>query len=516
HKNFKPFTRSSQDRLINYYQKIDTVINAIKDHPDFISSLGSYLHYFQWIKKSIEDSALAAKNEQNTLEAHEIFEIKHFIYYYQKVASYLKTKNQISLIPLYDFSDLFDFLDREKQNTPSFYLNPSYTRELQAVYDDIYALKQQIEAEFSLLKKKLIHELSLAEFSDKMTVSRLNTDLLEKLQKSTLLKVDYENFANITFVLKKTDKIIEAEAKIAELNTNLFAEERKARQMISKRISEYAQELKEAFADMAELDLILAKAIFANNNNCCIPKIAHAPRIFCSQLVNIALKDELIDLNLTYQPVNVDFKERVIVLTGANMAGKTSILKAIGQAFSLLVLGVPIPATEALLFIPDYIHFSGPLTHEHRADLSSFATEVVNLQELIEKEEYGLILMDEFARGTNPTEGTALSQAVIHYFSQNSSANYITATHFNPPELDQNSQHFRLLGISDKDYNKLRNHDINWLKNNLGEIHKHFDYQMQEVEMKKEAPKAAFMIAELLGMTPKILEQAKEYLKNEK
>ncbi|MDD2651006.1 MAG: hypothetical protein PHF36_07740, partial [Candidatus Cloacimonetes bacterium] len=98
HKNFKPFTRSSQDRLINYYQKIDTVINAIKDHPDFISSLGSYLHYFQWIKKSIEDSALAAKNEQNTLEAHEIFEIKHFIYYYQKVASYLKTKNQISLI----------------------------------------------------------------------------------------------------------------------------------------------------------------------------------------------------------------------------------------------------------------------------------------------------------------------------------------------------------------------------------------------------------------------------------
>ncbi|HOE91066.1 MAG TPA: hypothetical protein PL063_09070 [Candidatus Cloacimonadota bacterium] len=516
HKNFKSFKKDEQNRLIEYYQKIATLIKAIGNYPDFISALGSYLHYFQWIKKSIEDSAMCSNGDSNVLEIHEIFEIKHFIYYYQKVANYLKAKNQITLIPLYDFADLFSFLDREKQNTPSFYLNPSYTTELEMVHEKINALKQQIEAEFSVLKRKLTHELSLAEFNEKLTVSRLKTDLLERLQNCSLLKIDYENFANVTFVLKKTDKILSAEAEIAKLNDSLFAEERKARQLISLKIGEQSKELIGAFHNMAELDLMLAKAIFAINNKCCIPAIEQSPKIHCAQLTNLALKDELIELGLTYQPVDVAFQERVIVLTGANMAGKTSILKAIGQAFSLLVLGIPIPASTAQLFIPDYIHFSGPLTHEHRADLSSFALEVVNLQQLVENRHYGLILMDEFARGTNPEEGTALSQAVIQYFTAHDQANFITATHFNPPELDKNSQHFRLLGIADADYEKLREHDITWLKSNLGEMHKYFDYQMQEVEMNKEAPKAAFMIAELLGLNREILSQAKAYLKDEK
>ncbi len=516
HKNFKPFKKAAAQDLVAYYGKVSQLIRAIDKYPDLIPTLGSCLHYFQWIQKSIEDSAQSLHNNQNALEIHEIFEIKHFIYYYQKTVLYLKNRNLIDLIPLYDFSDLFSFLDREHQNTPSFYLSPSYSPDLEAVFTEIIRLKQQIEAEYGTLKKELIQELELYEFNDKLTISRLKTELIQKLNECSLLTIDYENFANITYVLKKSEIILKAEQNIADLNESLFAEEKKVRQMISKEIGSRSKELSSAFNHIAELDLILAKAIFAINHQCVIPIISDERVIHCHQLVNLVLKDELTELNLSYQPVEVRFDQNVIVLTGANMAGKTSVLKSIGQAFALLLQGIPIPAKEAVLFVPDFIHFSGPITQEHRADLSSFALEVVGLQNIIDKKGYGLVLMDEFARGTNPAEGTALSQSVIHFFSKYSPSHYITATHFNPPQITQNSQHFRLLGISAADFEILKNKDKSWLKNNLSEIHARFNYQMIPVDMNSEPPKAAFMIAELLGLNTQILDKAKEYIKNEK
>ncbi|MBP7563210.1 MAG: hypothetical protein KA886_05415 [Candidatus Cloacimonetes bacterium] len=516
HKNFKPFRKNQKYELLSYYEKVQTLMTAISKYPDLITTLGSYLHYFQWILKSIEDSSECLLKDDYALEIHEIFEIKHFLYYYQKTVQYLKKRNLITVIPLYDFSDLFDYLDKEKQNTPSFYLSPSYSAELEAVYSKIKQLKQLIENEYSQLKKQLIKEFNLYEFNDKLTVSRLKTDMIQKLNQSPLLAIEYENFANITYVLKKSDVILSAEQDISDLNESLFVEEKKVRMMISQKIGSQSKDLIVSFHSIATLDLMLAKAIFAHNQKGVIPMIADQPFIYAKNLKNLALKDELERIDLQYQPVDIHFKQIVTVLTGANMAGKTSILKGIGQAFVLLVQGIPLPADKATLFIPDFICYSGPLTQEHRADLSSFALEVVELQNMIDKKGYGLILMDEFARGTNPEEGTALSKAVIHFFSENLKSHFITATHFNPPEVSKNTEHFRLLGISEADFKSLRSKDKVWLKNNLNEIHSHFNYQMIPVEIGSQPPKAAFMIAELLGLDNQILDTARCILKNEK
>lgn len=516
HKNFKAFKHSKIHELEQYYQKIEILIQSIEKYPDFITAMGHYISHFQWIEKTLQD--IHNQNHHTdfrVLDIHEIFEIKHFLYFYQKCINYLKSKNIIQIIPFRDFTDLFNFLDFDKQNIPAFHLNPGYSSELFQVFQTTQSYKHQIDEERNRLKQLLIQEYHLYDFFGKLTISRMNTEVLEKLSQCPYLSIENENFANVTFELKKNEKILQLEQLIAGQKDKLEEEEKNARQQITQKIALEACELMSAFNEIADFDLMLAKAIFSRNNSCCIPVISDNKLLKLKKLNHLILKDELKQLNLDYQPVDVCFNEKVVILTGANMAGKTSIIKSIGQAFILCSLGIPIPAEKAEMFLPDFIFFSGPINQEHQADLSSFAIEVVELQKLLEKKGWGLILMDEFARGTNPEEGTALSQAVIQYFSEHQKGNYICATHFNPPRDVNNTEHFRLIGISKDDFETLKNKDQTYLKNNLSEIHRYFNYQMIPVDVNSEVPKSAFMIADLLGLDPDILHYAQSYLKNE-
>lgn len=504
HKNFKLFKSSQKAELIDYYDKIDLLLKNIKQSPDFITNIGSSLAHFQWILKTLEDT------HSRTLELFEIFEVKFFIYYYQKIIAYLTKKNIKTIIPLRNFNELFGYLDMENQITPSFHLNPHYSEGLLNVCNTLDKFKSIIELESKNLKDMLIKELHLYEFNGKITVSRMNTEKIALFSNSEYLKIDNENFANITYTLKKNERILQSEEQITLLNKQLNIEEALVREKITLKIREQIDLLIFAFHEIADFDLLLAKAIFANKYDCVSPIINDEYQIKMIKSQNLILKEELTTLSLEYQPVDIYMKKKVVVLTGANMAGKTSILKSIGQAMALLLHGIPIPAESAELFIPDYIHFSGPLTQEHRADLSSFALEVVSLQQVVDNKHKGLILMDEFARGTNPEEGTALSQSVISYFSTNDKGLFITATHFNPPAHLENTEHFRLIGLSDDDFETLKKKGKSFLKDNLKEIHKMFNYQMIAVDLNSEVPKAAFKIAELLGLDDNILSEAKK------
>jgi DNA mismatch repair ATPase MutS len=416
---------------------------------------------------------------------------------------------------LRDFSELFSYLDLEKNNTPSFHLNPAYSVKFQELTDKISHHKNSIDTEYVQLKAKLVKDLNLFNFNGKITVSRMNTNQIAMLSNYADLQIENENFANITFSLRKNKEILDQEKEISKLENALFEEEKKVRELISARIRTESESLIFAFHEIAELDLLLAKAIFANKYKCVCPQINEEYRIEMAETENLILKDELKELKLEYQGQDFKINKSVVILTGANMAGKTSVLKTIGQCAALLIYGIPVPAKSANLFIPDFISFSGPLTHEHRADLSSFAIEVVALQHVLEKKNKGLILMDEFARGTNPLEGTALSQSVIDYFSRHEKGLFISATHFNPPAHTKNAQHFRLLGLSDQDFEYLKSLDKNYLKNNLKEIHKYFNYKIIPVNIDSEIPKAAYKIAELLGLDGEILDKAKELYNEE-
>ncbi len=201
------------------------------------------------------------------------------------------------------------------------------------------------------------------------------------------------------------------------------------------------------------------------------------------------------------------------------MAGKSTVLKTIGQLFYLTAYAVPLPCRDAKLSLVDFVFFSSDSESSIRNDLSSFASELVSINNSMKQTGKGLFLIDEFARGTNPQEGEAFARAVLEVFIDQK-AFVVSATHFSTPSCIENAAHFRIIGLTKNDYEKLiktllpqdaeKEDD---LKSRIQELHKYMNYQLEPVKTSNIPPRAALMIAEILGIDEKIIDKAKDYLK---
>lgn len=521
-KNFKVFRSGDDQKANNYYKKLSTVINTVKKFPETLSYIGSTLNHFEDI------SHLFKSANKRTYEMHELFEIKHFLYFYKNLCNQLQEKdlsikidkyspNSKYIIPSRNFKTLFTLLDIDEQNSPSFYLSVKYSEKFKSLKDELHNLKTQIEKSKKEYSKKIIQELNIKKFEETVTVSRLNQDLVNKLLDSKYFYIDSENFANVILKIRIPSEIYDTEIKIINLNEELEKEAIIIRKMLSENIFAFKEELQRAIDETGFFDLLFSKAIFAKNNNCVIPEILNTESkvsFIGTNTFNIFLKTELKKLNIDYQSISLKISNQVNLITGSNMGGKTSILKTIGQIAFMTQLGLPVPAENVSIKLFDNIFFSGPITQEDRADLSSFGYEVFTLQNVINTKGKTLFLLDEFGRGTNPVEGQALAQSVMHYFSNQSETTLISATHYSPPKNLTNFTHFQMVGLSENFIHDLKSkHQIS-LTEKLKIIHNYMNYQPVEVTQNEDVPKSALKIAELLGLNEDILKLA-EKLSNE-
>jgi DNA mismatch repair ATPase MutS len=142
--------------------------------------------------------------------------------------------------------------------------------------------------------------------------------------------------------------------------------------------------------------------------------------------------------------------------------------------------------------------------------LSTFGAEMVNVSEVLKREDRGLILIDELARGTNPKEGFALSKAIVNYLKKKESVSVIT-THFDGLGDAEDVLHLQVRGLSDVNFEDLK---IN-LEHNLEKLHQLMDYRLRVVHSKESVPKDALKISKLMGVNETILEDAKSILNEE-
>ncbi|MCL1827479.1 MAG: hypothetical protein FWG20_05490, partial [Candidatus Cloacimonetes bacterium] len=157
----------------------------------------------------------------------------------------------------------------------------------------------------------------------------------------------------------------------------------------------------------------------------------------------------------------------------------------------------------------DNVYYIGPSSLEDRADLSSFGMEVFALQEVINSPEGNLLLLDEFARGTNPSEGSKLYNAVIEFFTSVQNTTVLTATHFDTVWGENNISYFQITGIAESLFKSLLVNKEITLQEKLVYIHDNMNYQPVKVENRADIPKTALIIAELIGLEPDIINLAK-------
>lgn len=302
-------------------------------------------------------------------------------------------------------------------------------------------------------------------------------------------------------IRKKLKQLSTPPKEKAVLEAECLQIEETIRQQLSDNLQVHYKALHESFEAIAELDYLFAKAMFSINYNCCRPVIASEETVY-SGLFNIEVQELLKKRGQQFQPVDISIFPAPCIITGANMGGKTILLKALLIAQYLFQFGFFVPATKASIVPAEKILYSFEPLSNSKSGLSSFATEIVRINSILQEAKSNkniLVLLDEPAQTTNPAEGTALVSAMASILQENRIRSLVT-THYN-----NIAGTFRRLNVKGL---KIPSGNINVTADNISA---YMDYSLEE-NLSGIAPENALQVAAMLGVDEELLRKAKDVM----
>ena len=188
------------------------------------------------------------------------------------------------------------------------------------------------------------------------------------------------------------------------------------RQDLSRQLHPFAAAIEQAQQALAQIDVNLAKAIQMRQMGLTFPTLSPDGSNAYEAMFHPHVKQALAERGRMFQPVDICFGLEPTLITGANMGGKTVVLKTLTLCQYLFQFGFGIPAASARIAVKDEIYFCIGDEQSVEKGLSSFAAEMKNIDAVIKASRENrklLALIDEPARTTNPTEGAALVTALL-------------------------------------------------------------------------------------------------------
>ena len=230
---------------------------------------------------------------------------------------------------------------------------------------------------------------------------------------------------------------------------------------LSKQLHHFAPAIRQALLALAHIDICLAKAAQMHHMGLCFPVISTDGTSRYEGLFHPQVKDALESSGRSFQPVDISYGLKPTLITGANMGGKTVVLKTLTLCQYLFQFGFGIPAAMATIDVKSHVFFCIGDEQSVEKGLSSFAAEMKNIDALIKasrNERKLLALIDEPARTTNPTEGAALVAALLKVLAD-ADMSLILTTHYDIEPGD--ARCLRVKGFVDgvMDYSLVEVHD---------------------------------------------------------
>jgi DNA mismatch repair protein MutS2 len=214
---------------------------------------------------------------------------------------------------------------------------------------------------------------------------------------------------------------IELNNDLVRLGEDEFREVHRILRELTGRLRQHAAEIRAAVRVLGEFDFTFAKARFAEEFECVIPKFApeDRPRLVLKGARHPLLEDVLRRQHKRVVPVSLELDgvKRTLLISGPNTGGKTVTMKTVGLIALMAQSGFPVPASEAELPIfPDVLADIGD-NQSIEQSLSTFGAHVARIREMVENASHGaLVLLDELGRATDPEEGGALGVAILEEF----------------------------------------------------------------------------------------------------
>ena len=181
------------------------------------------------------------------------------------------------------------------------------------------------------------------------------------------------------------------------------------------------------------IDVFASLSVVAMQNNYVKPKINEKGVIDIKggrhPVVEKMMNNDMFIANDTYLD---NASDRVSIITGPNMAGKSTTLKAITIAVWLAHCGLPVPARSMICPVFDGIYTSINLPDSLRDGRSHFMAEILRIKEVLQKATSGkrcLIILDEMFRGTNAQDAFEASVAVNELLRKYLHCSFLISTH---------------------------------------------------------------------------------------
>ncbi|MBE6701277.1 MAG: DNA mismatch repair protein MutS [Ruminococcaceae bacterium] len=229
----------------------------------------------------------------------------------------------------------------------------------------------------------------------------------------------------ITSELKDLEsKILGAKDKITGLEYNLFME-------IVATVAKYDDLIRECSDTLATLDVISSLAEVAVENNYVCPEVDNSDVL---ELVNSRHPVVEKYLDSFFVPNDAHFDgsaNRVAIITGPNMAGKSTYMRQVALTVIMAQVGSFVPAKSARIGIIDKIFTRVGASDDLASGQSTFMLEMTEVAYILNNAtSKSLILYDEIGRGTSTFDGMSIAKAVLEYTVKNIGAKTMFATHY--------------------------------------------------------------------------------------
>jgi DNA mismatch repair protein MutS2 len=186
---------------------------------------------------------------------------------------------------------------------------------------------------------------------------------------------------------------------------------------MTSRLRGYSDSISQTLTTMAELELIFAKARFAADFDCSIPRFGD--RLFFRDARHPLLEDVLKRRRKAAVPISLELTpdRKTLLISGPNTGGKTVTLKTVGLLTLMAHAGLPVPAAEAEFPLFEQVLADIGDFQSIQENLSTFSAHMSNIREMaLDVTPDSLVLLDELGSATDPEEGGALGVAIVEHF----------------------------------------------------------------------------------------------------
>lgn len=250
----------------------------------------------------------------------------------------------------------------------------------------------------------------------------------------------------ITPVLKeKEDLILGAEEKIIHLEYELFVE-------IREQIKKYIPLLQKISKIISEVDVLQAFALVTEKYHYTRPILTDDRNI---EIIHSRhpVVEKVIKTEYVSNDIKMDRDTSILLITGPNMAGKSTYMRQLGIIVIMAQIGCFIPCEKGVLPIFDKIFTRIGASDDLVSGESTFMVEMLEASNAIRNAtQNSLILFDELGRGTATFDGMSLAQSILEYIHNHIGCKTLFSTHYHElTDLEKTLPHLKNMHVSAKE-----------------------------------------------------------------